>query len=438
MRLPSPTARTPERSVFTSASLKSGRATKLQSGASAGRPSTTTAAARISSSGKTIPAPSRSSSAPTSTLSDPDRRITPTPAPAGPPADGPDRRMPGRTGRRGPAPSTTIRFARAPTLTTSGGAGRLRKGRPLRHQTRSRGSWRAAGGLTPRGQRLLACRMNAHGLDQAGHLEDGANVLLECAETDVAPRGASLLHGRHEDAHARAVDVAHAAQIHDEPGLPLADQPCQRALDLVRSPHVQVALGRDHRHLGGLGHINIHAFLRSRTQGSALSAGSGAAAGAVLDDGPACAAFPGDVHREIIGNGLHQEEAVAAFRDGFEVRRLILFRLERLAEVLHLDRQSLVRGAHRDVDGLPAQALVGVLYGIVAQLADREEQVRLVLPRHPVAGELVAQPLAQAHQLPGLAGHGEGAVGARSRHSTVTLLARLRGWSTSEPLSKAV
>src|SRR5207247_366381 len=107
--------------------------------------------------------------------------------------------------------------------------------------------------------------------------------------------------------------------------------------------------------------------------------------------------------------------------------RLVLLVADALAEVLHLDGQRLVAGSHGDADGLAGLAFIGVLDRVVAELADGQEQVRLVGPRHAVPFELLAQPLPQADELARLARHGEGAFGGGARHSTVTLLARLRG-----------
>src|SRR6266849_2151862 len=292
--------------------------------------------------------------------------------------------------------------------------------------------------LTPRGERLLTCRVDAHGLDQAGHLEDGADVLLQPAEPDVTARGTGLLHGRHEHAHARAVDVAHAAQVHDQPRLTLPDESGERSLHLVRGRHVQVAFRRDHGHFTGLGHINVHALLRSRTGRPALFTGRGTTAGAVLEDGPPGAAFPVGIYGEIIGNRLHQEKAVSVVRYGVEIRRLVLLGVEGLAEVLDLYGQRLVAGSHGDADGLSGLTLIGVLDRVIAELADGQEQVRPIRPRDAMPFQLLAQPFPQADELACLARHGKVALGGGMRHSTVTLLARLRGWSTSEPLSTAV
>src|SRR5499427_8104314 len=65
------------------------------------------------------------------------------------------------------------------------------------------------GGSPPGGEGFLPCGMNAHGLHDPRDLEDGAHVLLQPAEPDVAARRARLLHGRDEGAHSGAVDISH-------------------------------------------------------------------------------------------------------------------------------------------------------------------------------------------------------------------------------------
>src|SRR5215510_8472823 len=65
------------------------------------------------------------------------------------------------------------------------------------------------GGSPPGGEGFLPCGMNAHGLHDPGDLEDGAHVLLQAAEAEVASRRARLLHGRDDGAHSGAVDIGH-------------------------------------------------------------------------------------------------------------------------------------------------------------------------------------------------------------------------------------
>src|SRR5262252_9888715 len=86
-----------------------------------------------------------------------------------------------------------------------------------------------AGGSPPGGEGFLPCGMNAHGLHDPGDLEDGAHVLLQAAEPDVASRRARLLHGRDEGAHSGAVDISHVVQIDEEAGLAVIEQPRERA-----------------------------------------------------------------------------------------------------------------------------------------------------------------------------------------------------------------
>src|SRR5499425_3730303 len=60
------------------------------------------------------------------------------------------------------------------------------------------------GGSPPGGESFLPCGMNAHSLHDPRDLEDGAHVLLQAAEPDVASRRARLFHGRDEGAHSGA------------------------------------------------------------------------------------------------------------------------------------------------------------------------------------------------------------------------------------------
>src|SRR6266436_4748556 len=120
-------------------------------------------------------------------------------------------------------------------------------------------SRRTAGGSPPRGKRLLACRVNAHGPREPGQLEDTPHVVLERAEPDIASRGARLLHGGDHGAHAGAVDIADAAQVHENPGLPAVDETRERAPDLVDGGHVEIPARRDHRHSACLRYVDVHA-----------------------------------------------------------------------------------------------------------------------------------------------------------------------------------
>src|SRR5262252_9369903 len=84
-------------------------------------------------------------------------------------------------------------------------------------------------GSPPGGEGFLPCGMNAHGLHDPRDLEDGAYVLLQATEPDVASRRARLFHGRDEGAHTGAVDISHVVQIDEEAGLAVIEQPRERA-----------------------------------------------------------------------------------------------------------------------------------------------------------------------------------------------------------------
>src|SRR6266545_673008 len=116
-----------------------------------------------------------------------------------------------------------------------------------------------AGGSPPRGERLLACLVDAHGPPEPCQLEDAADVVLERAQPDVAPCGARLLHGGDHGAHAGAVDEADAAQVHENPGLPAVDETGERALDLVDRGHVEIPARRNHGHSACLRYVDVHA-----------------------------------------------------------------------------------------------------------------------------------------------------------------------------------
>src|SRR5215467_4484591 len=151
----------------------------------------------------------------------------------------------------------------------------------------------------------------------------------------------------------------------------------------------------------------------------AAGSGGGPMARTVLDHGPPGAVLAGHVDGKAVRDRLHEKDAVAASGQRLEIGSIVLLGIERLAEVLHLDDQGLVRRAHGDLDGLAALALVGVLDGVGAQLAHREEQVGLLLLGHAVANQFLAQPLSQAEEVLGLARHGKGAAGGIRSHRRV-------------------
>src|SRR6266487_2833801 len=147
--------------------------------------------------------------------------------------------------------------------------------------------------------------------------------------------------------------------------------------------------------------------------------GGGSPPLAVLDHGPARAPLPGDVDREAVGDTLDEKEPVAAVGEGVEVGRLVQLGVEGLAEILDLDDEGESRRTERDLERLAAQALVCVLDGVRAELADRQQEAGLLLLRHAVVAELLAEPLAKPHEVLGFAGHREGATGGLGRHAAV-------------------
>jgi len=101
-------------------------------------------------------------------------------------------------------------------------------------------------------------------------------------------------------------------------------------------------------------------------------------------------------------------------------------RRRRLAEVL--DSWSAPRRwLARRRGWLAGLAFVGVLDRVVAELADGQEEVRLVGPRHAVPFELLAQPFRSRTSSPASLVMEKVPLAAGRFIRTVTLLARLRG-----------
>src|SRR5262245_2603518 len=122
-----------------------------------------------------------------------------------------------------------------------------------------------AGGSPPGGEGFLPRRVDPHGLHDARDLEDGAHVLLQAAEPDVAAGRARLLHGRDQGAHARAVDVADVVQVDEEAGLAVVEQPRERVADVRNGGHVEVAARDHHRHPTRLRYVDVHVGSHARS-----------------------------------------------------------------------------------------------------------------------------------------------------------------------------
>src|SRR5215831_16708874 len=161
--------------------------------------------------------------------------------------------------RRRTRPPTSRLSARRRRITRRRMAWSVRAVGPERAQSCSDGPREdRAGGSPPGGEGFLPRRVDAHGLHDARDLEDGAHVLLQAAEPDVASCRARLLHGRNEGAHPRAVDVADVVQVDEEAGLAVVEQPRERVADVRHRSHVQVAARDHHRYSTRLRYVDVH------------------------------------------------------------------------------------------------------------------------------------------------------------------------------------
>src|SRR5262245_36950157 len=161
--------------------------------------------------------------------------------------------------RRRSSPPTSRLSARRRRFTRRRGVWSVTAARPERAQSCSdRPRESRAGGSPPGGESFLPRRVDAHGLHDARDLEDGAHVLLQAAEPDVASCRARLLHGRNEGAHPRAVDVADVVQVDEEAGLAGVEQPAERVADVRHHSHLQVAARDHHRYSTRLRYVDVH------------------------------------------------------------------------------------------------------------------------------------------------------------------------------------
>src|SRR6266481_1172848 len=177
-------------------------------------------------------------------------------------------------------PHTSVLSARTRRITSARGE---RSGETTRRGRSGSCGGRGAGGSPPRGEGLLTCRMNAHGLDDTGHLEDGAHVLLKPTEPDIAAGGSRLLHGGDEGAHAGAVDVRHAVQIDEEARLAAVEDAREGTPHVVDRGHIEIPARRHHGHSARLSYVNVHIVSQS---GSASGIDQGVAAPPGVAAGP--------------------------------------------------------------------------------------------------------------------------------------------------------